>query len=264
MLQGVALTALWVALMRADEGLRPDRWFDDRLASAFAAAGGASDAAAIPPGASDFMAIRTRFFDDQVLAADLRQVVLLGVGLDSRAFRLDWPDGVRLFELDLPDLFAFKEPVVADSGEVARCERILVRADLREDWLRPLEAAGFDASVPTAWVAEGLLPYLAAEDNDRLLVVIDVASAPGSTLAFDHLDGGAADRAAMRDTAGAVRSMGTELISTVADPTAWLAGHGWRSEVFRVPKLGEDYGRPLPDFVDLAASNATALVSARR
>src|SRR2546423_3666179 len=165
---GVRRTGVLVAAPRAEEGGRADRLVGDQLAPAFvsAAAVGGGDiptAAVLPPGASAFLAIRTRFFDDAVLAAcatGVRQVVLLGAGLDARAFRLDWPPGIRLFEVDLPELFAFKEPVVASAGAVARCERIVVPVDLREDWTGPLTGAGFDRSAATACLAEGLLPYL--------------------------------------------------------------------------------------------------------
>jgi len=111
---GVGRTALLMAALRVRERARPDRLFDDRLAEAFvSAANGTGDtapSALLPDGAADFLAIRTRFFDDEAqaaCAAGIRQLVLLGAGLDSRAFRLDWPPGVRLFEVDLPGLFAF-------------------------------------------------------------------------------------------------------------------------------------------------------------
>src|SRR5947208_1787873 len=159
--RGVSRTALLMAVLRTAEGKRADLLVDDPLAPAFVAAAGGGDtpaAALLPPGASGFLAIRTRFFDDAVLAAcaaGVRQVVLLGAGLDARAFRLAWPPGVRLFELDLPELFAFKEPVVARA--TPKCTRIVVPVDMRADWTGPLTAAGFDGAAPTAWLAEGLL-----------------------------------------------------------------------------------------------------------
>jgi len=108
------------------------------LAAETASAGGlAAETASVPPGASEFLAIRTRFYDDQVraaTAAGLRQIVLLAAGLDCRAFRLGWPDGVRLFELDLPEVFAFKEPVLASLAARARCARRVVAVGLREPW----------------------------------------------------------------------------------------------------------------------------------
>src|SRR6185369_11465374 len=138
-----------------------------------AAGGGvAPQAAAAPPGTSEFLAIRARFFDDQAraaCAAGIRQVVLLAAGLDCRAFRLDWPGGVWMFELDLPEMFAFKEPVLTSVGAVARCGRVVVAVDLRGQWVDTLTAAGFDPGTATGWFAEGLLPYLSATEGDRLL-----------------------------------------------------------------------------------------------
>ena len=87
-------------------------------------------------------------------------MVLLAAGLDTRAFRLSWPDRTTVFEADLPDLLEVKERVLADVGARPQCERIVVAVDLRSDWLSSLTDAGFDASQPTAWLAEVLLVYL--------------------------------------------------------------------------------------------------------
>src|SRR5256885_6604207 len=217
--RGVSRTAVLMAALRAEEGGRADRLVDDQLAPAFvsAAAVGGGDiptAAVLPPGASAFLAIRTRFFDDAVLAAcatGVRQVVLLGAGLDARAFRLDWPPGVRLFEVDLPELFAFKEPVVASAGAVPRAGRIVVPVDMRKDWTGPLTAAGFDGAVPTGWLAEGLLPYLNGAESDRFRSDVTGLSAPGSHLLFDHLHGIASDRPAMQATSTAIRQTAGEI-----------------------------------------------------
>src|SRR5690348_17037603 len=149
-LPGVSRTAVWVAGMRAAEHARADRLFEDAFAGVFVVAAGGGVApppAAELPGTSEFLAIRVRFFDDQARAAcadGIRQVVVLAAGLDCRAFRLGWPSGVRMFELDLPEMFAFKEPVLSSLGAVARCGRVVVAGDLRGQWVDPLIAAGFD------------------------------------------------------------------------------------------------------------------------
>lgn len=254
-LRGVGRTAVWVAMMRAQESARPDRLFDDRLASAFAAAAGVGtgvggDVAGAPPGASEFLAVRVRFYDDFLLdacAAGIRQVVLLAAGLDSRAFRLGWPAGVALYEVDLPELFAFKESVVAGFEEPPGCKRVPVPADLREAWPDPLTAAGFDPAEPTAWVVEGVLIYLPVADNDRLLAAVGDLSAPGSRLALDHMNHTGDDRAAVRETSAQVRKMGAAFQSAMDDPVGWLAGHGWHATVDRVPAMAVAYGRPLPE-----------------
>jgi methyltransferase (TIGR00027 family) len=267
---GVGRTAVWTAGLRAAESARPDRLLDDPYAGAFVAAAGSSvaaETAVVPPGASEFLAIRTRFFDDQAraaTAAGIRQIVLLAAGLDGRAFRLDWPAGVRLFELDLPEVFAFKEPVLASVDARPRCDRRTVAADLREPWAGSLTAAGFDPGAATGWLAEGLLPYLSRPDGDRLLATVTDLAAPGSRTAVDYVEASGADRPAVRATADAIRQMGARLQLTVASPEVWLVTHGWRTGLYRVPALGEEYGRPLPAEVDLVASNAIALVAATR
>src|SRR6266508_3496513 len=159
----------------------------------FVSAGGGevTEAVAAPPGTSEFLGIGTRFFDDQARAActaGVRQVVLLAAGLDCRAFRLDWPAGVRLFELDLPEVFAFKERVLASVRAAPRCARVLVAADLREQWPGALTAAGFDQTAATGWLAEGLLPYLHPTDSEQLLATVTAVSAPGSRVVFDYIE----------------------------------------------------------------------------
>jgi methyltransferase (TIGR00027 family) len=265
-LRGIGRTALWVAKMRAAEGARPDRLFDDRLAGAFVAAAGLDTVGglALPPGANEFLAIRTRFYDDYLREAGSRQVVVLAAGLDSRAFRLAWPPGVRFFELDLPEVFEFKEAVLAAHGAVAGCTRVVVPADLRGDWPEPLRAAGFDPATPTAWLVEGLLLYLTRADNDRLVDTLTALSASGSRLAFDHMRSTANDRAPVRETEEVARTMGAGFQSFLDDPVGWLAAHGWHAVVDRIPALAESYGRPLPPYVDLPSSNATVLCTGTR
>jgi methyltransferase (TIGR00027 family) len=139
-LEGVTATALAVAAIRAEETARPDRLFADPLAAAFVAASGWSPSR--PPGdrraivLRAWVVARTVFLDELLASAcreGRRQVVLLGAGLDVRAFRLAWPPGVRLFELDTADILDHKDLVLAEQSAVAGCERIPVRCDLRTD-----------------------------------------------------------------------------------------------------------------------------------
>lgn len=166
-LTGVGMTALGAAALRAFESGRADRLFNDPYAPAFVAAApgilpGTSTAdnfgesGPMGPLAEVFVhaVTRTRFFDDYLLAATgagCGQVVLVAAGLDTRAFRLAWPDGVRLFELDQPDVLAFKERVLADQAARPRCARTAVPVDLRTEWAESLVSAGFDRTVRTAW-----------------------------------------------------------------------------------------------------------------
>ncbi|MEY9846016.1 methyltransferase (TIGR00027 family) [Streptacidiphilus sp. BW17] len=198
--QGVGRTALGVAMVRAVESARPasDRLFDDPYAAAFVRAAVAAAPAQVPRGRSSeawrvmsaHLVLRTAFFDDCLQGAartgGCTQVVLLAAGLDARAFRLDWPDGVRLFELDLPDTLAFKERVLAAEHAEPRVPRTILAVDLREDWAAALTGAGFDPEARTAWLVEGLLIYLEPADAAALLEQVGALSAPGSRLSLVH------------------------------------------------------------------------------
>ncbi|WP_063755433.1 SAM-dependent methyltransferase [Streptomyces sp. NRRL S-337] len=265
-LRGVAATALGVARIRAAESTRRDRLFDDPYAAAFVAAAPPPPAAAtraddteVPAthreafyrGLFRHIVLRTRFFDDYLTAAAgehaLRQVVVLAAGLDSRAYRLPWPDGVRLYEVDLPEVLAFKERVLAERGARPRCACTAVVADLRTDWTAPLRAAGFAPDEPTAWLVEGLLVYLSAAEAARLLTTLGEQSAPGSRLAFPGsgdfrnspmMDGGRA-LPSMRE----VSALWKGGLDEPADD--WLGRHGWRPRTYARETVAASYGRAL-------------------
>ena len=132
--------------------------------------------------------MRTKFYDEFFLeAADagIRQAVILASGLDSRAYRLPWPDGTVVYEVDQPRVLEFKTRALADLGATPTADRRVVAADLRDDWPAALRDAGFDPARPTAWSAEGLLGYLPPEAQDRLLDTITALSAPDSRVATE-------------------------------------------------------------------------------
>lgn len=138
---------------------------------------------------SDGIAARTKYFDDffaDATAAGIRQAVILASGLDARAYRLRWPEGTTVFELDQPQVIEFKTGVLADQGAVPAIAHRPIGIDLRDDWPAALRANGFDPALPTAWIAEGLLIYLPADAQDRLLENVTALSAPGSRIAAEN------------------------------------------------------------------------------
>lgn len=258
---GVGVTALMVAGARAMESRRPDALAVDPLAEAFVRAAEVPvdlplyTQAAVEPGSfwselSNFLAVRTRSFDDyfaQALAAGARQAVILASGLDARAYRLPWPAGLVLFEIDQPKVLEFKDEVARAQGAEPGCVHRLVPADLRTDWLAALRAAGFDPELPTAWLAEGLLPYLSVDAQRRLLADVLRVSAPGSQLAVEYITDVAAFLADPQ-TQARIRQTGLPLGELMPEGQPrpleeTLAGQGWAVRYEDVTEAAERHGR---------------------
>jgi len=265
-LNPVGKTALSVARVRASESRRPDRLFNDPFAAAFVAAwrqpapgaelSGDPDPDPDPdPGADTdpqrrarafHVVIRTRFYDEYLLAAcagGCQQVVVLGAGLDTRAFRLAWGDEVRLFELDQAALLAFKFSVLVEQGAVPRCNLTAVPVDLRHDWPAALLAAGYDPERRTAWLAEGLLVYLDAAEAARLLESVTKLARPGDRLAMER--GSTAPAASSGPDSGADDVTALWQGGLGSDPNRWLAERGWQPETHDLGDLAAGYGRPV-------------------
>ncbi|ODR05957.1 SAM-dependent methyltransferase [Mycolicibacillus koreensis] len=213
-----------------------------------------------------YQAVRTRFFDAyfrQAAAAGIRQVVILASGLDSRAYRLDWPAGTVVYEIDQPKVLDYKTTTLTEAGVSPVAERRAVACDLRQDWPAALTAAGFDAATPTAWLAEGLLMYLPADAQDRLFAQITELSAPGSRIAAEtaaHQPEERREQMRLRFRSAAEK-MGMPTPVDFADLTyndpdraelaGWLDGHGWtataRSSKAEMQELGRWIDSPLDD-----------------
>lgn len=251
-------TALGVALARAAESHRADRLFDDPYAELFAAAAPHVFDEDLRPGQelsnagasfANMVAVRTRFYDDYLLAAcdsGCRQVVLLAAGLDARAFRLDWPPSTRLFELDLPEVIEFKEEVLARAGAVPRCERIVLAGDLMQDWTARLIEAGFIRKEKAAWLVEGLLRYLPADEAMRLLGLVGEMSSRGSRLSCNYESGSvSADPAKQRPIIGEFASLRKGGLGE--DTPGWLARHGWMVETRLRAEVASSCGREMEE-----------------
>jgi methyltransferase (TIGR00027 family) len=162
------------------------------------------------------------------------------------AFRLPWPDGVHLLEIDLPEVLAFKEQVLAGTGAVPLCRRVPVGVDLREDWPELLTTAGFRRSEPTAWLLEGLLIYLTADETANLLEAITRQSAAGSHLACEHQASGVTKR--LNEPVTPRLAQFTAMWKGGLGPATplWLAEHGWQVRVEDRDTVADAYGRPSP------------------
>jgi methyltransferase (TIGR00027 family) len=252
-MEGIGATALMTAASRALETERGDgqALLSDELARELAGEKGfdlLARAARIgvpsSAGGSPVFVVRHRFLDDvlkDLTGSGIRQVVLVAGGLDTRAYRLPWPDDTRLFEIDQPHVLAYKDTVLASRGAQARCDRREVPADLRQDWPTALLERGFDPERPTAWVAEGILFYIPEPSVHGLLDEMRRLSAPGSHLLADVLG---------TDLPPEIRDMfarwDAPFLFLTDDPEELMRSHGWQSEVIAMDDVGRRLGIVFP------------------
>jgi len=192
------------------------------------------------------LAVRTRHFDGlftDAAAAGVRQAVILASGLDARAYRLPWPDGATVFEVDQPEVIGFKAKTLADLGAQPKADRRTVAIDLRDDWPKALRDNGFNSAQPTAWIAEGLLIYLPSAAQDLLFDRINDLSAPGSRVATEHIpDVSMFSDERAQQIADRLRTYGHEIEMADliykeerSDVSEYLTGHGWDVSTQPIP-----------------------------
>lgn len=249
-MEAISLTAQWMAAIRAKEAQRASgRLFDDQFAAALAAPDGDVLLERYRGGGiEDFVVIRTRFFDDAIarLVADrgVRQVVLVAAGMDTRAFRLPWPAGVTVFELDHGALLAEKAARLAAAAAEPKVRRVEVDADLAAPWVGALRARGFDPAQPTLWVAEALVFYLAEGDVSALLHLLRELSAPASWLLIDFPNAAFLRSPFTRPFLDALARDGVPWRFGSDEPGPFLQRAGWRAVEIRQPgEPGADFGR---------------------
>ena len=286
--EGVGATALGVAAARAAESRSECALFDDPYAQMFIDAAteqgwtspfatkGLSEIPNVSPelveqmqeraaGIRAYTISRTKYFDDFFIAAGaagISQVVILAAGLDARAWRLPWISDTVVYEIDQPKVLEFKADTLSAHNAVAKARDVAVPVDLRHDWPTALRDAGFDATRPTAWLAEGLLPYLPAAAQDLMFERVNQLSAPDSRIAVEAFGNNYFDedyqersRARIREMRAAAGTTGHqvadvgELFYTEprADVAAWLSEHGWQVGTTSAAVLMNRYHRDLPD-----------------
>ena len=248
------------------------RFFDDFFLDTGAAGPATSDTGAAGPATSDTGAAGPATSDTGA-DAGVRQAVILASGLDSRAYRLAWPAGTVVFEIDQPKVIEFKSEVLAQLGASPTADRRAVGIDLREDWPAALRASGFDETAPTAWSAEGLLVYLPPEAQDRLFDDITALSAPGSRLATEyHPDAGAGIAGRAKQMSDQWSELGLDLnlvdlfYSGERNPVvSYLEQHGWQVNARTRPEMFAAYGRVWQDG-DMTAPlrNSLSVIAVRK
>lgn len=259
--ESVGATALGVAIARAAESDCDCPLFTDRYARLFIDA--AIDRGWKPPAMTErqrifhgYAAVRTKWFDEYFIAAGangIDQAVILAAGLDARAWRLPWVHGSVAYEIDQPQVLAFKAETLAARGARPAVRYQAVPIDLRADWPTALQEASFDPSTPTAWSAEGLLPYLPAAGQDLLFERVMALSAPGSRIAVEALSPSFFEpdylerrRQYLSNNQQSDPNDPIDLwfIEERTDLEQWLTERGWQVSAIEALNLMHRYGRP--------------------
>jgi len=280
----VGATALGVAAARAVETAGRDPLIHDDFAQTLVSSAGPAWARLADPELAwldgdehgqrahrlgiDYQAVRTHFFDeyfDNAVSAGIRQVVILAAGLDSRAYRLNWPPGTAVHEIDQPKVLDYKTGILERHGAVPTASRRPVPVDLRDDWPAALSATGFDRTQPTAWLAEGLLPYLPSDAQDRLFEMFTALSAPGSQVAIEVFGMNSRSNSQrwlrMRERLGLdvnVQAL-TYHEPDRTDAIQWLTDHGWQVNAVNNRDEMARLGRPVPEDLADEAVRSTLL-----
>nr|BBH94734.1 S-adenosyl-L-methionine-dependent methyltransferase [Thermogemmatispora argillosa] len=251
--QRISVTAHLTAAARAYESQRPDHLFDDPWAALLASREGFSILEKGEDKGGSII-VRTRYFDEwlQRLTHEegLRQIVLPAAGLDTRAFRLDWPEQTCLYEIDLPAVMDYKESRLQAYQAQPRCKRFVLATDLfSAAWESQLVAAGLNPAQPSVWLVEGLFFYIPLEQTQQLLERLSRLAAPGSWLGFDAIHSAMLSSPLTSSRIQLTRKNGAPWIGAIDDPVALLASFGWQASFVPNVRKGYEYGRAIFPFI---------------
>jgi methyltransferase (TIGR00027 family) len=245
--QLLASTAYWTAAVRAAETARADRLFNDPWAQALAGPQGKAWIADRTPDSVLPIALRTRYYDDFLERITFEhfipQIVLVAAGLDTRAYRLSWPPGIRLFELDQAPVLAQKRAVMGAAGAEAACRRTAIPADLTGDWEGDLIEAGYDPMLPSGWLLEGFLFYIASADLESVLDRAMRLTAPRSWIGFDAINSLILTSPITKSWVDMQAQSGAPWIGALDDPQAFLEERGWQANLVPIGAPEANYGR---------------------
>jgi methyltransferase (TIGR00027 family) len=242
----LALTARWTASARASESSRDDCLFKDPWATALGGEEGA-EWLAERGGSGNLMVIRTRYFDDFLQTAayqhGLQQIVMLAAGLDTRAYRLQWPEGTHLFELDQKVVLQYKAQVLRNAGALPTCKRTEIAVDLTGHWQEELLTAGFDPEQPSAWLLEGILFYLPNDAITGMLADVSAMATAGSRMGFDVINSLTLTSPITKGWIEMQSKSGAPWLGALDDPESFLAGIGWNVEMTQPGSPDAHFGR---------------------
>jgi methyltransferase (TIGR00027 family) len=244
-------TAYWTASVRAMENARQDHLFEDPWATALA---GEAGKAWIEERAADSVitiVLRTRFFDDFLqritMQHEVRQVVLVAAGLDTRAFRLSWPDQTQVFELDQPGIIQYKNKILDLSGAKPNCRRHTIEVDLSVPWREKMADSGFNSQNPSVWLLEGFLFYLENSQIAGILDQVTELSSQNSWLGCDVMNSNTLTSKWTSEWVEMQARSGVPWLGTMDDPEEFFRIRGWSASLTQAGGEDANHGRwPYP------------------
>lgn len=245
--RNISDTALWAAYFRAEETKRPDALFRDPYAERLEGGRGTEIAKTIPEGQAHAWAWVTRtYLFDRFLregienGADL--IVNCAAGLDARPYRMDLPTNLHWVELDLPEILAYKEKILANEKPRCALERIrvnLANAAERQSAFGSIGARGKRAIILT----EGLLIYLSPEEVGTL--ARDLAATSSFHRWIFDLHSPGLLRMMQKRTGKALEKAGVPFRFGPPEGPEFFRPHGWEPvHVTGLLKTASKFGRP--------------------